>query len=58
MFKLKNLKDSFYESFIDINNTNFMNIITKVENDYLMFDFRKEYVELFKSFINFAKYLI
>ena len=52
MFKLKNLKDSFYESFIDINNTNFMNIITKVENDYLMFDFRKEYVELFKSFIN------
>ena len=52
LYKLKNLKDSFYESFIDINNTNFMDIITKFENDYLMFDFRKEYVQLFKSFIN------
>ena len=52
LFKLKNLKDSFFESFIDINNTNFMDIITKVENDSLMFDFRKEYVELFQAFIN------
>ena len=52
LFKLKNLKDSFFDSFIDINNTNFMDIINKVENDSLMFDFRKEYAELFKAFIN------
>ena len=52
LYKLENLKDAFFESFIDINNTNFMEIITKVENDSLMFDFRKEYAELFKSFIN------
>ena len=52
LYKLKNLKDSFFESFIDINNTNFIDIITKVETDNFMFDFRKEYAELFKAFIN------
>ena len=52
LYKLKSLKDSFFETFIDINNTNFMDIITKVESDSLMFDPRKKYVELFKSFIN------
>ena len=52
LFKLKNLKDSFFESFIDIHNTNFINIITKIESDSVMYDYSKEYVELFKSFIN------
>ena len=52
LYKLKNLKDSFFESFIDINNTNFMDIISKVENDNIMYNFSKEYVELFISFIN------
>ena len=52
LYKLKSLKDSFFESFIDINNTNFIDIITKVESDSLMFDPRKKYVQVFKSFIN------
>ena len=52
LYKLKYLKDCFFETFIDINNTNFMDIITKVQGDSLMCDQRKKYAELFKSFIN------
>ena len=52
LYKLKNLKDSFYESFIDINNTNFIDIVTKMDSDILLFDYRKEFVGLFKAFIN------
>jgi hypothetical protein len=52
LYKMKNLKDSFIETFIDINNTNFMDILTKLQTDNFMFDPRKEYVQLFKSFIN------
>ena len=51
LFKLQNLKNYFYETFIDINNTNFMDIITKVITDSIMFDFNKIFCDLFKSFI-------
>ena len=40
------------DSFIDINNTNFMDIITKIINDDAIFDFNKTFVDLFKNFIN------
>ena len=52
LYKLKNLKDSFFESFIDINNTNFMDILTKIVNDNAMYDFNKKYVEFFMAYIN------
>ena len=52
LYILKNLKDTFFETFIDINNTNFMDILTKIAGDNLMFDPRGKYVQLFKSFIN------
>ena len=52
LYKLKNLKDSFFETFIDINNTNFMDILTKIVNDNAMFDFNEKYVDFFKSYIN------
>ena len=51
LFKLKNLKDIFFENFIDVNNTNFMEIINKIESDNILVDYTKEYVQLFKSFI-------
>jgi len=52
LYKLKNLKDSFFETFIDINNTNFMDILTKIVNDNVMFDFNEKYVDFFKAYIN------
>ena len=52
LYKLKNLKDSFFETFIDINNTNFMDILTKIINGNAMFDFNKTFVEFFKAFID------
>jgi hypothetical protein len=52
LYKLYNLRRSFMNSFININNTNFMDIITKVINDNAMFDFNKTFVDLFKNFIN------
>ena len=51
LYKLKYIKDSFFENFIDVNNTNFMEIINKIESDNFLVDYTKEYVELFKSFI-------
>ena len=51
LYKLKYLKDNFFEKFININNTNFMEIINKIESDNSLVDYTKEYVELFKSFI-------
>ena len=51
LYKLKFLKDSFFENFIDVNNTNFMEIINKIESDNSLVDYTKEYVDLFKSFI-------
>ena len=51
LYKLKYIKDSFFENFIDVNNTNFMEIINKIESDNSLVDYTKEYVELFKSFI-------
>ena len=51
LYKLKYLKVSFFENFIDINNTNFMEIINKIESGNDLVDYTKEYVRLFKSFI-------
>ena len=51
LYKLKYIKDTFFENFIDINNTNFMEIINKIESDNSSIDYTKEYVDLFKSFI-------
>ena len=52
LYKLYKLRRSFMDSFIDINNTNFMDIITKIINDDAIFDFNKTFVDLFKNFIN------
>ena len=52
LFKLDKLRRSFMDSFIDINNTNFMDILTNVLNDNNIFDFNKTFVDLFKNFIN------
>ena len=52
LFKIENLKNSFFSTFIDINNTNFLDIITTTSGENILFDFRKQYIDYFLSFIN------
>ena len=49
LYKLENLKFSFINTFIDINNTNFLDVITKISDEN---DFRKKYIFYFLSFLN------
>ena len=52
LFKIENLKNSFFSTFIDINNTNFLDVITSASGENFVFDFRKKYIDYFLSFIN------
>jgi hypothetical protein len=52
LFKLENLKNSFFSTFIDINNTNFLDVITSTSGENFFYDFRKKYINYFLSFIN------
>ena len=52
LFKIENLKTSFINSFIDINNTNFLEVITNDSGENYFLDFRKKYIDYFLSFLN------
>ena len=52
LYKIQNLKNSFYSTFIDINNTNFLYVITSTSGENFFYDFRMQYINYFLSFIN------
>ena len=52
LYKIEMLKKSFVETFIDINNTNFLQVFTNAFRDDNMFDFREKYIDYFISFFN------
>ena len=52
LYKIENLKTSFISTFIDINNTNFLDVITRVSEDNYIHDFRSKYIDYFLSFLN------
>ena len=52
LYLIENLKNSFFSTFIDINNTNFLDVITSTSGENFFFDFRKKYINYFLSFIN------
>ena len=52
LFKIENLKHSFFSTFIDINNTNFLEVITSASGENFLYDFRAQYINYFLSFIN------
>ena len=52
LYKLHNLKDSFLATFIDINNTSFLEVITSTSEENFNLDFRKIYIDYFLAFIN------
>ena len=52
LYKLENLKNSFFATFIDINNTSFLEVITSTSEENFNLDFRKIYIDYFLAFIN------
>ena len=52
LYTIENLKNSFFSTFIDINNTNFLDVITGSSGENFLFDFRKKYINYFLSFLN------
>ena len=53
LYKIKYLEDFFFQNFINISNTNFMEIIDKIEGDINYST--QEFIEMFASFINSKK---
>ncbi len=51
-YKIYALKKSFVDTFLDINNTNFFNVFTRVSNETIAIDYRKKIVEYFQIFLN------
>ena len=49
---INNMKKSFFITFIDIPNTNFFKVFTKVSNDTGVTDYRKKIIDYFQSFLN------
>ena len=50
--RLKNLEYSFIKTFIDINNTNFLSVISTISNETIVVDYRQKIVDYFHSFLN------
>ena len=50
--QIKNIEDSFIKSFIDINNTNFLFVISSISNESIVVDYRQKIVDYFHSFLN------
>ena len=45
--QIKNIEDSFIKSFIDINNTNFLFVISSISNESIVVDYRQKIVDYF-----------
>lgn len=52
LYLIENLKNSFINTFIDINNTNFLDVFTSTSGENYIHDYRKKYIDYFLSFIN------
>ncbi len=52
LYTIENLKNSFFSTFIDINNTNFLDVITSTSGENFVYDFRRIYINYFLSFLN------
>ncbi len=52
LYKIENLKNSYMNTFIDINNTNFLNLMTNISEDNHINNYRAKYIEYFLSFMN------
>ena len=50
--KTYKIKSIYLESFVDVNNTNFLNVFTRVSNDIKITDYRKAFIEYFNIFLN------
>ena len=52
VYKIYNLKKSFLNTFVNIHNTNFYNVITRVSNELGVSDYRQKIIDYFISFLN------
>ena len=52
VYKIYNLKKSFLNTFVNIHNTNFYNVITRVSNEIGVSDYRQKIIDYFESFLN------
>ena len=52
LMQIKNIEESFIKTFIDINNTNFLEVISAISNESVVVDYRKKIVNYFNAFLN------
>ena len=52
LYTLKNIADTFLNTFIDLNNTNFIDTLTSYSEESLIFNYREKFVFFFNAFLN------
>ena len=52
LYQLKNVVDTFLQTFVDITNSNFIDTLTSYSEESLLFNYRQKFVDYFNSFLN------
>ncbi len=52
LYELKNIVDTYLQTFVDITNSNFIDTLTSYSEESLLFNYRKKFVDYFNAFLN------
>ena len=52
LYELKNIVDTYLQTFVDINNSNFIDTLTSYSEESLLFNYRQKFVDYFNAFLN------
>ena len=52
LYQLKNISDTFLQTFVDITNSNFIDTLTSYSEESLLFNYRQKFVGYFNAFLN------
>ena len=52
LYQLKNIVDTFLQTFVDIANSNFIDTLTSYSEESLLFKYRQQFVDYFNAFLN------
>ena len=52
LYQIKNIVDTFLQTFVDIKNSNFIDTLTSYSEESLLFNYRQKFVNYFNAFLN------
>ena len=52
LYELKNIVDTYLQTFVDITNSNFIDTLTSYSEESLLFNYRQKFVDYFNAFLN------